>query len=164
MPKLLFSTPRWLGSTVKSSNTALKFSESGALALARAHMKLRGLLEGMGRPGMRLLDLGARSSMATHWSGGFGLIDLGLRAAGAPDEATDVTGVLAEANAPAAVFSGWLALGSTTEALIRHGADAGPVIQARNLSGKHTTIVQGYALILARIAWRRGSRRVRDER
>jgi len=75
------------------------------------------------------------------------LLDLGLRALGFPRSVTEVTGFLAEANIPSTVFAGVISAGSTVEALVSHGREAGPVIQHRNLSHQHGTVVQGWSLI-----------------
>jgi len=80
------------------------------------------------------------------------LLDLGLRLAGAPEGVTDVTGLVGQMNAPSAVFAGYLALGSSIEAISHYGWDTGSrVIQHRNLTGKHTPIVQGYSLLTTMI-------------
>jgi hypothetical protein len=76
------------------------------------------------------------------------LLDLGLRLVGAPEEVTDVTGLVGQMNAPSAVFAGYLSLGSSAQAIHDYGWEAGSrVIQQRNLTGKHTPIVQGWSLM-----------------
>jgi len=76
------------------------------------------------------------------------LLDLGLRLVGAPEGVTDVTGLVGQMNAPSAVYAGYLSLGSSIQAISDYGWDKGSqVIQRRNLTGKHTPIVQGWALL-----------------
>ena len=65
---------------------------------------------------------------------------------------TDVTGLVGQMNAPSAVFAGFLSLGSSVQAISHYGWDTGSrVIQHRNLTGKHTPVVQGFSLLVTMI-------------
>ena len=149
--RVIATTPHFMGTLLKVGNWFGRFGPTRALgdSLASRHMRLifrldrfsngRFIWQDSYRAG-RLRSIGRDSQLVA-------LIDLGLRLVGAPEEVTDVTGLVGQMNAPSAVFAGYLSLGSSVQAIARYGWDAGPVIQHRNLTGKHTPIVQGLSLL-----------------
>ncbi|MDP2604239.1 MAG: SpvB/TcaC N-terminal domain-containing protein [Deltaproteobacteria bacterium] len=150
--KVVASLPRWLDATRVWSNRFHSWGlDRAPQSLARVYMRAGGALERFGGSLQWIRDIAHRSPGVSHWSGTAALLDLGLRAVGAPKKVTEVTGVLAEVNAPATVFAGYIAGGSSIQALMNHGRDAGPVIQRRNLSHKHGTTVQGLSFIITLI-------------
>ncbi|MCB9351087.1 MAG: insecticidal toxin complex protein [Lewinellaceae bacterium] len=81
-------------------------------------------------------------------SSSIALLDIVLRATGAPKGLTDITGVLSQVNAPSGIFSGYYAIGSYIEAVGNNGwTEGNKIMQNRNLSGSNTNIVQGYSLV-----------------
>jgi RHS repeat-associated protein len=164
--KIPASMPGWLNSALTWGNRLGNFPLTRNLGdrLSSYHMRLLHILDRtpsgryIWQESYRHSPIGGTTSISPLYkpgplrsinnrSGSFALLDLGLRALGAPEEITGPTGLISEANAPAAVFAGYFALGSTVEALVEHGWDAGPVIQQRNDSAQHGTIVQGYSFM-----------------
>ncbi len=146
------SVPNWMASALNWGNRLGTNSVTRAFGDSLSSLHMRSIFFLDRSPSGRLIwEASYRGGLQSlnRGSAKFALVDLGLRALGAPKDLTDVTGFLAEANAGAAVFSGYISIGSIVQAFRTHGRNAGSVIQQRNLSADHTTIVQGWTLMFA---------------